>query len=102
MMRMIGLLALATLLASCSRASPPVPASTDLTHTTGVVQSGNVWAAAGFSRDSDGANVYLLNTENGRVCEYLFFTLHGVSPPKRLVQVTCSSNSDTADLSAGK
>lgn len=98
MMRIIGSLALATLLVSCSRASSPVPAPT---RTVGVATSGggNVWAAAGFSRDSDGANVYLLNTENGRVCEYLFFTLDRDSPPKRLVQVTCSSDSDTVGLS---
>lgn len=102
MLRVVSLMMLAMLLVGCGRALPPAPVSTLSAPTPGVLKHESRWAVAAFSRDKDGANVYSMNTENGRVCEYLFFTLDGASPPKRLVDVTCSSADDTADLSATK
>jgi hypothetical protein len=45
-----------------------------------------------------------MNRENGRVCEYFFFTMNvpvkgvsGATAPQRVVNVACSSVVDTID-----
>ena len=104
MVRVVGLMALTVLLVGCDKVSSPVPAPATVTPAPSTTKHGGAWAVAGFGRNGDDANVYSVNTENGRVCEYWFSTANlplgggsGAMAPQRTVGVTCSSAVDTDD-----